>query len=454
MQSIIGGKRPLNAIKISDSFTYSKLIRFTLPSILMMIVTSLYAVVDGLFVSNFVGSNAFSSLNIIFPFIMIFSAVGFMLGTGGCALVGKLKGETQHDKANEVFSMLIKVILFSGILLATLGIIFIKPISLMLGATSELLEDCIVYGTILCIAFPGFMLQTSFQTFVVVANKPQLGLHLTLLSGVLNVVLDYVFIVPCQMGIAGAAWATAIGQITGGVIPLFYFLRKNNKSDLRIVKCKMDFRALLQSAANGSSEMMTNISMNLVNILYNLQLMHLVGTDGVSAFGIIAYISFIFSGVFIGYTIGVSPVISFHHGARNKEQLRSLLHKSLRLIIWTSLILTTFAVLFAKQLAGIFVSYDAELWAFSTHALMLSSFSFLFSCVNIFGSAFFTALNNGVLSALISFLRTFVFQVAMIYLLPLILGIDGMWLAVTLAEILCVLVTIFLIAKKAKTYGY
>ena len=441
-------------IQLSDKFTYSKLIKFTMPSILMMIIISIYGVVDGLFVSNYVGTNAFTSLNLIMPFIMIFGAFGFMLGTGGCALVAKYLGESNGKKANEVFSMLIFVIAMGAMLCTVVGIVFLKPIALLMGATPQLLGDCLTYGTILLLALPGFMLQTSFQTFVVVANKPNMGLILSILSGITNIILDFLFIAIFQWGIAGAAWATAISQVLGAIIPLIYFISKKNNSSLRLVKFKWDGKALLKSCTNGSSEMMTNVSLSLINMLYNIQLMKFLGINGVSAYGIIMYISFIFSGVFIGYTIGVSPIISYHYGANNKVELKSLLKKSIVLMVSSSVILTLIAEIFAPQLSAIFVGYDPKLLSVSITALRLYSISYLFSCINIFASAFFTALNNGKISALISFLRTLVFQAIMILILPYILGIEGIWLAVLFAELLCLAVTIYLFKANNKHYGY
>ncbi len=441
-------------IQISDSFSYSKLLKFTAPSVVMMIITSVYGIVDGLFVSNFVGKSAFTSLNLIMPFVMLFSAFSFMLGTGGCALVAKLLGEGKKEKANEVFSMIIVTLIVGGILFASIGISFIEPISIMLGATPDLLEDCITYGVILLIALPGFMLQTTFQTFVVVADKPDMGLKLSIMSGLTNVALDYLFMVVFKWGIAGAAIATGFSQILGGVIPLFYFLSKANNSRIKLIKFKWDFKALMSSFANGSSEMMTNISLSLINILYNIQLMKFLGPNGVSAYGIIMYVSFIFTGIFIGYTIGASPIISYHYGAGNKDELRSLLKKSIVIMVFSAVLLTVFAELTAPQLAAVFVGYDAELLELSVLSLRLYSISYLISNINIFASAFFTALNNGFVSALISFLRTFLFQAVMIMVLPYILEIDGIWLAVVFAEIMCLAVTAYLFKANRNKYGY
>ncbi len=441
-------------IQISDSFSYKSLIKFTVPSIIMMIVTSIYGVIDGLFVSNFVGANAFSSLNLVMPFVMIFSSFSFMLGTGGCALVAKFLGEEKKAKANEVFTMIIATLIMASLVFMAFGIAFIKPISIMLGATTELLADCITYGTILLIALPGFMLQTTFQNFAVVADKPNMGLKLSILSGITNIVLDFVFIVVFNWGIAGAALATGFSQVLGGVIPLIYFISKKNNSRLKLVKFKWDFKSLVSSSVNGSSEMMTNISMSLINMLYNIQLMRLLGANGVSAYGIIMYISFVFTGVFIGYTIGAMPIISFHYGAENKGELQSLLKKSLVLIFSAAAALTIIAELLSPQLAAIFVGYDAQLLELSTKALRLYSLSYLISGINIFASAFFTALNNGFVSALISFLRTFLFQAVMIMVLPYILDIDGIWLAVLFAEIMCLFVAAVLFKLNRKKYEY
>ena len=440
-------------IGISDTFTYKKLIMFTIPSILMMIITSIYGVVDGVFVSNFVGKGAFSSLNLIMPFIMMFGAFGFMLGTGGCALVAKSIGEGKKKEADEVFSMLIYILVIVGILFAIFGVSYIKPIAIMLGATPDMLNDCVTYGTILIIALPAFMLQTTFQTFVVVAGKPKMGMQLAIISGITNMVLDYVFIVQFKWGIGGAAFATSLSQLVGGVIPFIYFIRKNN-SDLKLVKFKWNKSAFIKTCTNGSSEMMTSISFSLVNILYNFQLMKFLGPNGVSAYGVIMYISFIFSGIFMGYTIGCSPIISYNYGAKNNDQLKNLFKKSIILVSITSIIMTIIAELSAITLSSIFVGYDKQLLDMTVMAVRLFAISYLFSGLNIFASAFFTALNNGKVSAFISFLRTFVLQSIMIIVLPLILGIEGIWLAVVGAEILCLGVSVILFVVNNKYYEY
>ncbi len=441
-------------IQISDSFNYLKLIRFTIPSIIMMIITSVYGVVDGLFVSNYVGKEAFSSLNLIMPFIMIFGAFGFMLGTGGCALVAKFLGEQKKQKADEVFTMIFVTLFSVATILAVFGIIFIEPIAVALGATPELLDDCIIYGVISLIGIPAFILQTSFQPFVVVADKPTMGMVLSITSGVTNIILDYVFIVHLNLGIAGAALATISGQVIGGIIPLIYFASRWNNSGLKFTKFKWDFKSLFQSCTNGASEMMNNVSMSLINMLYNLQLMKHIGADGVSAYGIIMYVSFVFVSTFLGYTIGSSPIISYNYGAQNYVELKSMFKKSIVLMITSSIILTIIGVLLATPLAKIFVGYDVDLLELSATALTLFSISYIFSSINIFASAFFTALNNGKISAFISFFRTLVLQAIMIMLLPQLFGEIGLWLAVPVAEILgtCIVIAIFI--KYKKTYNY
>lgn len=440
-------------IQLSNHFTYRKLLRFTLPSMAMMIVTSIYGVVDGLFISNLVGSNAFAAVNLILPFVMIFGAVGFMFGTGGSALVAKTLGEGDTKKANQIFSMLIYVLIAFGVIFTILGIVFLKPIAILLGATPELLGDCVSYGTFLLLTLTAFMLQTTFQTFFVVAEKPNMGLTISIASGLTNVVLDFLFIFVFRWGVAGAAAATGLSQVVGGIIPFVYFLRKND-SMLRLTRPVWNGKALLQSCTNGSSEMMTNLSLSLVNMLYNFQLMKLAGVNGVSAYGIIMYVSFIFSGVFIGYAIGSAPIISYHYGASNDSELKSLFKKSLVIIGSCASIMTLIAEILAMPLAKIFVGYDVELLAITCRALRLFSLSFLFSGVNIFASAFFTALNNGLVSAFISFLRSLMFQVMLILWLPVLWGVDGIWLAVVVAELMTLVLTLTLFAVKKKQYHY
>lgn len=440
-------------IQLSDHFTTSRLLRFVFPSIVMMIFTSIYGVVDGLFVSNYVGKTPFAAVNLIMPFLMIMGAVGFMFGTGGNAVVSQALGEGKADKANQYFSMMVYVVIGSGIVLTLAGLLFLRPIAAAFGATGEMLDNCVVYGRIILCTLTAFMLQNVFQSFLVTAERPQLGLAVTVAAGVANMALDFVFIAVFHWGIVGAAAATAASQLIGGFVPLVYFFRPNT-SRLRLVKTRFHARILGKTCINGSSELMTNISMSLVNILYNFQLMRYIGEDGVAAYGIIMYVSFIFAAIFIGYSIGSAPIIGYHYGAGNHAELKGLFRKSLWLIALWNIILTALAVLTAQPLAKIFVGYDAGLTALTRRALCLYSLSFLVMGLNIFGSAFFTALGNGVVSAAISFLRTLLFQVAAVLVLPLFFGIDGIWLSIVAAELLALVVTATFFIRKRDYYHY
>lgn len=439
-------------IQLSDHFTTPRLLRFVSPSIIMMIFTSIYGVVDGLFVSNYVGKTPFAAVNLIMPFLMIMGAVGFMFGTGGSAVVSQALGEGKPDKANQYFSMMVYVVIGSGIVLTLVGLLFLRPIAAAFGASGEMLDNCVVYGRIILCTLTVFMLQNVFQSFLVTAERPQLGLAVTVAAGVTNMLLDFIFVAVFRWGIIGAA-ATAASQLIGGLVPLIYFLRPNT-SKLHLVKTKLNAHILGKTCINGSSELMTNISMSLVNILYNFQLMHYIGEDGVAAYGIIMYVSFIFAAIFIGYSIGSAPIIGYHYGAGNHAELKSLFRKSLCLITLWNIILTALAILTAQPLAKIFVGYDIGLTELTTRALALYSLSFLFMGYNIFGSAFFTALGNGVVSAAISFLRTLLFQIAAVLILPLLLGIDGIWLAIVVAELLALIITVYFFVKKKDNYHY
>ncbi len=440
-------------IQLSDHFTYPKLLRFTLPSIFMMIFTSIYGVVDGFFVSNFVGKTPFAAVNFIMPFLMILGTFGFMFGTGGCALISKTMGEGNTKKANRIFSMLVCISVLCGIVIAVLGILFIRPLARLLGAEGELLNNCVLYGRIILTALPAFMLQMEFQSFFVTAEKPQLGLFVTLLSGVTNMVLDALLVAVFPLGLVGAALATAISQAVGGILPLIYFAKRNT-SLLRFSKFTFDGRALLQTCTNGASELMSNISMSLVGMLYNIQLMKYEGENGVAAYGVLMYVSMIFMAIFIGYSIGTAPIVGYHYGAQNHDELKNIRKKSFALILVTSLAMLLLGEVLAKPLSLIFVSYDPSLLGLTLRAFRFYSFSFLFCGIAIFGSGFFTALNNGLISALISFLRTLVFQIAAVILFPLIWQTDGIWLSIVAAELMAAIVTIGFIAGMQKKYHY
>ena len=440
-------------IKLSDHFTFSRLLRYALPSVIMMIFTSIYSVVDGLFIANLVGSNALSSINIVMPMVIIVGAFGFMLGTGGSAVVAVKLGQGKPKTANEYFSMIISVIAAIGITLSAVCIIFIKPICRVLGASDILIDGCVTYGTILLIGSAAFMLQTTFQTFFVVAEKPHLGLTLTVISGVANMVLDYVFVYLLRDGIAGAAWATVCGYLIGSVVPLIYFLLPN-KSLLRLSRFKFAPRVLLNSSINGSSEMMTQVSMSVITLLYNLQMMRLLGEDGVASITVIMYVNFIFIAIFIGYSMGTAPIVGYNYGAGNREELKGVFRKSMIIISVCSVAMTASAIALSGFLSHIFIGANSELAQLTAHGFRLNAFSFLIAGFNIYGSSFFTALCNGKLSALISFLRSLILQAIMIIVLPMLLGLDGVWLSVVVAELLTVIVTVICFITNRKKYHY
>ena len=440
-------------IQLSDHFNYKKMLRFTMPSIIMMIFTSIYGVVDGFFISNFVGKTPFAAVNFIMPVLMILGAFGFMFGTGGSALISKYFGEGKRQKANGIFSMLVYVTIITGVVVAILGIIFIKPISALMGATGQMQSDCITYGIIILAALPFFMLQVEFQTLFVTAQKPTLGLYSTIVAGITNMILDAIFMAVFDWGIAGAALATAIAQAVGGLIPIIYFA-KPNTSLLRLSKPEFDFKALFKICTNGSSEFMTNISMSVVGILYNLQLMKYAGENGIAAYGVLMYINFVFLSAFIGFSVGIAPVISFHFGAKNHDELKSLLKKSM--VITSVFAVSMFALseILASPLSHTFVGYDAELTKLTLRGFLIFSFSFLFAGYAIFCSAFFTALNDGLTSAIISFMRSFIFQIAAVIILPIFWGVDGIWISIIVAEFMAVAISLIFLYAKRKKYNY
>lgn len=440
-------------IQLSDHFTYKKLIRFTLPSIAMMIFTSIYGVVDGIFVSNFVGKTPFAALNLIMPCLMIFGAIGFMLGAGGSALVAKTLGEGDRKKANRLFSMLIYVTIIGGTAFTILGLFFLRPLGRVMGAEGEMLEYCVKYGRIILIGQTFFMLQNIFQSFFITAEKPNLALAATVAAGMTNIVLDALFVAWFKLGLEGAAFATILSQAVGGIIPLVYFTLPN-KSLLRMTGLHMDWRALLKAVTNGSSELMSNISMSLVGALYNFQLLKYAGEDGVAAYGVIMYVNFIFVSIFVGYAIGSAPLIGYNYGAQNHKELQNLRKKSLMLISIFAAVLTVIAEILASPLSRIFVSYDSALLSMTERAFMIYSLSFLVMGFNIFGSSFFTALNNGPVSAAISFLRTLICQIAAVMLLPIVLGLDGIWWSVVIAELMSLVITGYFYIRLKKDYYY
>ena len=444
-------------ISLSEHFNYRKLLRFTFPSIIMVTFTSVYGVVDGLFVSNFVGKTPFAAINLIWPFLMILGCGGFMIGTGGSALVSKTMGEGDGQRANRYFSLLVLFTVVLGVAITIPGFFLIEPVALLLGADEAMLPYCVTYGRVLLLGQTAFMLQGVFQSFLVTAEKPTLGLAVTVGAGCANMLLDFLFIAVFKWGIVGAALATVSSQLVGCVIPLVYFLRLN-KSPLRIRRPKLglteSLRTIGRVSVNGSSELMTNISMSVVSMLYNHQLMKLAGEDGIAAYGVMMYVSFFFVSVFIGYAIGSAPIVGFHYGAGNHGELKSLLRKSLTLTSLAGVCMAGLSVVLASPLSAIFVGYDEGLFELTRRGFLLYSASFLFAGFGIFGSSFFTALGNGGVSAAISFLRTLVFQVAAVLILPIFLETDGIWLSITVAELLATGVTVAFLGGMRGKYKY
>lgn len=440
-------------IQLSDHFTYKKLLRFVFPSIIMMVFSSVYGVVDGLCVSNFVGKSAFSAINLVMPFIMIFSGIGFMFGTGGSALVAKTLGEKQPEKANRYFTMMVWITLIVGVLVSVLGVIFMHPIAIWLGADSTILRDCVMYGRIVIAFNTTFMLQNLFQSFLIAAEKPRLGLTATLAAGFTNMFLDVLFVGVFKWGVAGAAVATGISQCVGGIIPLLYFIRPND-SLLCLTRTRLEWRPILAASANGSSELVSNITASLIGMLYNFQLLKYAGKDGIAAYGVLMYVEFIFVAVFVGYSIGCAPIISYHYGAANHAELKNMRRKSIFLMIGGGFLMLGIAQLLADPLVHIFVGYDANLCLMTLHAFRIFSTFVLFAGFNIFASSFFTALNNGWVSAAISFLRTFVFKFSAVLLMPILFKLDGIWWATVVAEVLAFVLSATFVIGMRKKYHY
>lgn len=439
--------------EFSGEFNTRRLLKYAVPSIVMMVFTSIYSVVDGFFVSNFAGKTPFAAVNLIMPYLMILGCVGFMFGTGGSALIAKTLGQGDRKKANEIFSFVVVACFITGVILAILGIVALPAVAKALKAEGRLYDDALLYARIILAALPFYVLQYEFQCLFACAGKPKLGLHVTVAAGVTNMVLDALFCAVFPWGIAGAAAATAVSQFIGGVVPIIYFVRKNT-SILQLGRFRFDGKVLLKTCTNGSSELMSNISASIVSMLYNLQLMKYLGENGIAAYGVLMYVSMIFQAVFIGYAVGTSPVVAYKYGEDDRDELHCLLRRSIRVIAVFAIAMFAVGELLASPLAKIFVSYDKELMELTVHAFRIFSFSFLFSGFAIYGSSFFTALNDGLTSALISFLRTLVFQVAAVLLFPLILDVEGIWLSIVAAEVMAVICTVLFLIGKRKKYGY
>lgn len=441
-------------VRLSDHFTYKRLLNFTISPILMMVFTALYNVVDGFFISNYGGKLDFAGVNFIMPYLFALSAVGIMMGSGGSALIGKFLGENKHKKANETFSLVVYSSLVIGIMLSIISYIFLDDIIRLLGATEDLIQPARRYATPLLISLPFFIIESEALSLFMVAERPHLGLCVKLICGSLNIVLDAIFMVSLHMGARGAAIATMINQLFGGILPLVYFAIPKTKSTLHLGKTVLSFKTLGKVITNGSSELVSNISANIVSMLFNVQLIKYAGENGVASYGVLMYLCFIFNSMFFGYAIGVSPIISYHYGAENKEELTNILRKSLVINILASLLMFGISELGASTLAHIFVGYDETLKAMTVHGFRIFSFLFLLMGFNVFSSSFFTALNNGLISALIAFLRTLVFQISSVMILPSFLGIDGIWLSPLVAEVLSLIISLIFLLSFRKKYGY
>lgn len=440
-------------ISIADHFDYKKLIEFTRPSIMTMIFTSIYGIVDGYFVSNYAGAVPFAALNIMMPFLMLIAAIGFMFGSGGTALVAMKLGQQKPREANEIFSLITYTLIILGTVFSILGYIFTPQAAAVLGVTEELMPYSILYSRINMFGMTAFMLQYMFQSFLITAERPKMGFWITVAAGITNIILDYYLVGVLKTGLAGAAWATVISQIVGGVIPLIYFLMPN-KSKLRLGKTRWKPNALFRTCTNGSSEFLSNAASSIVGMLYNNQLLKYIGTNGVAAYGVIMYVNFIFAGIYFGYAMGVSPIIGYHYGANNKDELKNLFTRSLRLLVGTGVILTAIAELTAGILAKIFVGYDEELLAITVRGMRIYDIAFIMMGVNVFGSALFTALNNGKISALLSLVRSVVLEISMILLLPVIFGGQSLWAIVVVVELGSLMLTIVMMVKYRRFYKY
>ena len=436
-------------------YGYRRILKELWPMVLMLMVTSVYSIVDGWFISNFAGSTAFAAMNIIWPAVAIISALGLMVGAGGSALVSKTFGEGDTERGNHLFTMLIRLTFIAGAVISAVLFFFMRPVAEVLGAEGEMVRYAVIYGRILTAALPVYMLQMALQPFFMVAGRPELGTVTSIACGLTNIVLDALFVAGFGWGLTGAAIATAASFLVGGAIPTVFFASRRNSTPLRFIHdSPEDWPAIGKSLSNGLSEFVGNISFNIVGICYNLQLMKYIGENGVSAYGVLMYVGFIFGSVFIGYNMGISQVISFKYGAGDKEELKSLLHKSCVLIGIAGIVITAAVELLAPLLSRLFVGYYPALRDLTTYALHIYMISFLICGFNMFASAWFTALNNGPVSAVISFTRTLVFELGCVFILPLVFGIDGIWLAVNVAEVLALILSLSLVLGLRKRYGY
>ena len=443
----------MKKVSLRDHFTWGNLARYVAPSVVMMVFTSLYTVVDGIFVSNYTGKTPFAAVNLIFPVIAIYGAFGFMFGTGGTALVTKTIGEGDRDRANRIFSLLVFVTLGLGGVIALVGALTMRPLAIALGASGELLEEAVVYGVVFIVGTPAFVLQSLFQSFFAAADKPRLGLLFIVAAGLTNILLDGILVAALRLGVAGAALASVLAQMVGGLIPLVYFVRPNG-SLLRLCATRWEGKAVFKSALNGSSELLVNISFSIVNMIFNMQLLKLAGENGIAAYGFIMYVCFFFLAAFFGYDVGMAPIVGYNLGLGNKEELHNIFVKSLWIVLLGGLAMLALAEGLAVPLGKLYVGYDPELLAMSVRGFRIYAVGFAVVGLNIWGSAFFTALNNGVVSGALAISRTFAFEMICIFLLPMALGLDGVWWTCAVSEGAAAVVTVGCLAGLRRRYGY
>lgn len=437
---------------IAKKFNLLSLLKFTVPAIIMMLFMSLYTIVDGIFISRFIGTTALSGLNIVYPFISFIHAVAIMFAAGGSAIIAIKMGEGKNDEARSAFSLIVYTGIFLGICISILGNVFIHEIIRFLGASPVLERYSYDYLKIIISFTPFFILQILFQTFFITAGKPELGLRMTIVSGITNAVLDYIFMKTFGMGMAGAALATVSGYFIIAMFGIVYFLKKRN--NLYFVKVKMKWEIIKDSCINGSSEMVTDISSGVVTFLFNIVMMKYMGEKGVAAITIILYSQFVFIAVYLGFSMGTAPIISYNYGNQNKAQLKRIFKICSKLIMSSSIGVFILSLIFARYIVGFFAPEGTEVYAIAKKGFSLFAIGYLFAGYNIFSSSLFTALSNGKISAIISFMRTLVFIVLGIFFLPMVFKVNGIWLAVPFAEILSILVSMYFIKRERNNYGY
>ncbi len=435
---------------LAKKFSLASLLLFAAPNIIMMIVLSMYIIVDGMFVARFIGTTALSAINMFYPAICFEMALGIMIATGGSAIAAKKLGEGKQKEAQNNLSFLMVVEGSFGIVIAVVGNLFTAEIVSFLGASAAQAPLSITYAKIIFSFAPAFFLQTAFQTFFVTAGKPALGLIVTILGGVANILLDYIFMAPLRLGVTGAAIATGIGYCIPAMVGVIFFL-KAKTNPFHFVRPRFDGKVLLQACANGSSEMVTNLSNAVTTFLFNFTLLQFYGEDGVASITIILYFQYLFTALYFGYSNGIAPIISYKYGNDDRKQLQALFKNSVLFLIISSIAANVLLHFTISKLLTIFTAENSPVYQITLHGFSIYSMAFMIMGLGIFSSAMFTAFSDGITSAIISFSRTFLFIVGAILLLPAILGERGVWLAVPIAEAFGFLISIlYLIGKKQK----